>query len=313
MKRLLTTLVVLTGLIGSGGAVWADDFDKGWAAEKAGDYAEAAKWYRKAAEQGVAWAQNNLGYLYGEGKGVTQDYAEAVKWYRKAAAQGHAGGQGNLGAMYNDGKGVTQDYAEAVKLYRKAAEQSYAHAQNNLGHMYEYGRGVDTDKELAAKWRCKAAEQGDERHIKWCLRIAYRGSAETQYKLGKLFQRGQGVEQDDDKAARWICGAARKGLSEASKGCRKMASSGAAAAQYHLGVMLARGSGVLQDIGGAHMWLNIAAANGFSDAVGERDALAKKLSGEQLEKANDRAKRCMDADYKDCDAKAKSWWQKLKD
>ena len=179
--------------------------------------------------------------------------------------------------------------------------------------MYEYGEGVDKDTELAAKWRCKAAEQGDEKFIKWCLDIAHRGSAETQYKLGKLFQRGQGVEQDDDSAARWICSAAKKGLSEARKGCQKMASSGAAAAQYHLGVMLARGSGVLQDIGSAHMWLNIAAANGFSDAIGERDALAKKLSGEQLEKANNRAKRCMDADYKDCDAEVKSWWQKLKD
>jgi hypothetical protein len=61
------------------------------------------------------------------------------------------------------------------------------------------------------------------------------------------------------------------------------------------------------------MWFHIAAANGFSDAVGERDALAKKLSCEQLEKANDRAKRCMDSDYKDCDTKAKSCWQKLMD
>ena len=241
------------------------------------------------------------------------DYAEAVKWTRKAAEQGYAKAQNCLGEKYYNGDRITHDYSEAVKWFRKASEQGDAWGQSNLGRMYAYGKGVDTNKELAAKWRCKAAEQGDERHIKWCLKIAHRGSAETQYKLGKLFQRGHGVEQDDDKAARWICSAATKGFSEASKRCRKMASSGAAAAQYHLGIMLAQGSGVLQDIGGAHMWLNIAAANGFSDAVGERDALVKKLSGEQLEKANDRAKRCMDADYKDCDAKAKSWWQKLKD
>jgi len=56
MKRLLTTRVILTGLIGSAGAVWADDFDKGYAAYEAGDYAESAKWYRKAAEQGYAKA-----------------------------------------------------------------------------------------------------------------------------------------------------------------------------------------------------------------------------------------------------------------
>ncbi|MDC2993144.1 sel1 repeat family protein [bacterium] len=200
-----------------------------------------------------------------------------------------------------------------MKWYRKAAKQGYASAQANIGLSYENGRGVDKDKELAAKWHCKAAERGDEKHMKKCVSVAHRGSAETQYKLGRLFQRGQGVEQDNDSAARWICSAAKKGLSEAREGCQKMASSGKAAAQYHLGMMLARGSGVLQDIGGAHMWLNIAAANGFSDAIGERDALAKELSGEQLEKANKRAKRCMDADYKDCDAEAKSWWEKLKD
>ena len=54
MKRLLITLVILTGLLGSAGAVWADalsDFDKGLAAYKAGKHTEAAQWYRKSAEQ----------------------------------------------------------------------------------------------------------------------------------------------------------------------------------------------------------------------------------------------------------------------
>ena len=69
----------------------------------------------------------------------------------------------------------------------------------------------------------------------------------------------------------------------------------------------------MREIGSAQMCLNIAAANGCSDAIGERDALAKKLSGEQLEKASNRAKCGIGADYKDCGAEAKSWWQKLKD
>jgi uncharacterized protein len=49
------------------------------------NYAEAVKWYRKAAEQGYAWAQYNLGFMYFHGQGVPQDYAEAAKWGRKAA------------------------------------------------------------------------------------------------------------------------------------------------------------------------------------------------------------------------------------
>jgi hypothetical protein len=124
MKRLLTTLVILTGLIGSGGAVWADaqsDAVKGWEAEQAGDYVEAVKWYRKAAEQGDAVAQNNLGVMYKKGRGVTQDYAEAVKWYRKAAQQGYARAQSNLGWMYRNGNGVPQDKITAHMWYNIAA------------------------------------------------------------------------------------------------------------------------------------------------------------------------------------------------
>ena len=36
----------------------------------------------------------------------TQDYAEAVRWFRKAAEQGDADAQFNLGRMYYEGQGV---------------------------------------------------------------------------------------------------------------------------------------------------------------------------------------------------------------
>jgi hypothetical protein len=52
------------------------------------DYAEAAKWCRKAADQGMAKAQFALGNMYAIGEGVPQNDAEAVKWYRQAADQG---------------------------------------------------------------------------------------------------------------------------------------------------------------------------------------------------------------------------------
>jgi uncharacterized protein len=51
-------------------------------------YAEALKWVRKAADQGDAQGEYDLGYSYDSGKGVPQDYAEAAKWYRLAAKQG---------------------------------------------------------------------------------------------------------------------------------------------------------------------------------------------------------------------------------
>jgi TPR repeat protein len=50
--------------------------------------AEAAKWYKMAADQGVAGAQNNLGIMYVQGRGVGQDYALAHMWFDLAAGQG---------------------------------------------------------------------------------------------------------------------------------------------------------------------------------------------------------------------------------
>jgi TPR repeat protein len=44
-----------------------------------------AGWYRKAADQGHARAQCNLGLMYANGQGVAQDHATATTWLRKAA------------------------------------------------------------------------------------------------------------------------------------------------------------------------------------------------------------------------------------
>ena len=60
-----------------------------------------------------ASAQVNIGLMYSEGQGVPKDKAEAAKWYRKAADQGYAPGQGELGRVYYLGWGVPQDYVQA--------------------------------------------------------------------------------------------------------------------------------------------------------------------------------------------------------
>lgn len=129
------------------------------------DYAEAYKWYSKAAEQGNANAQYDLGFCYEYGNGVAQDYTEAYKWYKEAAEQGHDLAQCDLGGFYYNGKGVVQDYGEACKWYRKAAEQGNMYAQYNIGICYEYGRGVEQNFDEAEKWNQKAAEQGYEMAI----------------------------------------------------------------------------------------------------------------------------------------------------
>ena len=88
------------------------------------DDAEAVRWYRMAAEQGIASAQYALRVKYGTGEGVPQDATEAVRWYRLATEQGHASAQYNLGVMYGTGEGVPQDNVEAHMWLNLAASRS---------------------------------------------------------------------------------------------------------------------------------------------------------------------------------------------
>jgi hypothetical protein len=118
---------------------------------------------RAKAESGDAQAQDDLGMRYLEGRGVTQDYAEAVKWFRKAAAQNHAQALNHLGVRYAKGEGVNEDQVEAAKWVRKAAELNLAVAQNNMGRRYAQGEGVEKDVVEAYKWRLLAAGHGREK------------------------------------------------------------------------------------------------------------------------------------------------------
>lgn len=54
---------------------------------------------------------------------------------KKAAAQGDARAQTNIGAMYENGRGVPQDEEQAIYWYRKAVEQGDGRAQRYLRWM----------------------------------------------------------------------------------------------------------------------------------------------------------------------------------
>ena len=116
------------------------------------DYVEAARWYRRAAEQGDAGAQTSLGVIYANGYSVLRNYDEAARWWHRAADQGDASAQANLGVMYDKGYGVPQDNVEAAQWYRRAAEQGLVFAQFSLGLMYYNGEGVPRDYGKAHMW-----------------------------------------------------------------------------------------------------------------------------------------------------------------
>ena len=71
--------------------------------------------------------------MYAKGEGVPEDDAEAVKWFRKAAEQGDADAQVNLGLMYANGRGVPEDYVRAFAWFNLAAAQGFEPAKKYKG------------------------------------------------------------------------------------------------------------------------------------------------------------------------------------
>ena len=161
--------------------------------DKEENFAEANKWYRKAAENGNGAAAYELGVNYNYGYGVEKNYEEANKWYRKGAELGNSRAANNLGINYEKGNGVEKNLAEANKWYRKGAELGDGRAANNLGINYQEGIGVEKNLAEANKWYRKGAELGNG------------GSA---FNLGVNYANGQGVEKNRAEANKWY----RKGV-----------------------------------------------------------------------------------------------------
>jgi TPR repeat protein len=133
MKKLLMVLLLFTAL------VHADLINNGLKAFNNGNYKEAKKLWKKAADQGYAEAQFILGLMYYDGQGVRQDYKEALKWCRKAADQGNAGAQFILGLMYDIGQGVRQNKSKAKELFGQACDNGYQEGCHNYKILNEQG------------------------------------------------------------------------------------------------------------------------------------------------------------------------------
>ena len=132
--------------------------------ERAADEATMEK-LRKSAEGGDASAQNNLGILYFEGKGVPQDYRKAKQWFDKAVEQDHIGAQVNLGTLYLQGLGAPQSNQMALFWFRRAAGHKDALAFAKLGLMYAQGRGVLQNFIEAHKWYNLSVAYGELRSV----------------------------------------------------------------------------------------------------------------------------------------------------
>ncbi len=308
------------------------------------DLTKAAKWYQKAAEQGHATAQLNLGKIMHDkgGHGCSESNAKAVEWHQKAALQGNAEAQLNLGLMYAEGIRVGESYAKAIEWFQKAAEQGNAKAQLNLGGMYYKGMGVIKSDAKAFEWWQKAAGQGN---------------ATAQNNLGFMYENGKAVAKSDEKAIEWYQKAADQGNTEAQKALGEgrlkefierqkeynkklaLAQLGDATAQYSLGEMFYQGKGVVQSYAKAIECYMKAAHQGNADAQyalgvayenGKGVVKHEVKANEWFQKAaesyqksamqgNSDSSRSLGAIYKEGkgvakhDAKANEWFQKAAD
>ena len=87
------------------------------------DAAEAVRWYRMAAEQGDASAQNNLGVMYDTGEGVLKDSVLAHMWLNIAGANGNEGARENRDTLERD---MTRaEISRATELARECMDSDY--------------------------------------------------------------------------------------------------------------------------------------------------------------------------------------------
>jgi len=95
------------------------------------DYAEAVKWYRLAAEQGNADAQNNLGYMYYSGNGVPKNLVQAHVWLNIAGANGNELAKKNLAIAEEEM--TSEQKAEAIKMDRELHANKAGPPKNFFG------------------------------------------------------------------------------------------------------------------------------------------------------------------------------------
>ena len=126
-----------------------------------GNEALAARWLAASAAKGNAVAENALGALYQNGKGVKSDLDQATRLYQAAAAKGNRHAMSNLAVLYAGADPRNTNLSDAALWFQRSAVLGYVDAQFNLAVLYERGDGVPQSALDAYKWYTIAARAGD--------------------------------------------------------------------------------------------------------------------------------------------------------
>jgi phosphotransferase system HPr (HPr) family protein len=96
-------------------------YDQGMAAERAKDYAEARKFFERAALKNHKESMKRIAILYYDGQGTPQNLEKAFKWFLKCAEAGDKFSMNKIADMYEKGQGIKKDIEKALHWYRAAA------------------------------------------------------------------------------------------------------------------------------------------------------------------------------------------------
>ncbi len=163
------------------------------------DYSKAKRYFDKAAYHDFADAYVNLGFMYEQGIGVIKSEFNAGDNYKRAAELGNVWAQNQTGLMYlytdygftgydedcNENTMVERDYASAKKWFEKAMENGNTNAMTNLCVIYVNGYGVAKDNKKAFELAKKAVEMGGDANSKQWLAWFYQNGVATTKDVAK--------------------------------------------------------------------------------------------------------------------------------
>ena len=221
--------------------------------------AEAARWFRVAAEGSHPEAQSFLGMMYENGMGVRQDSVEALKWYRLAAALGDANAAADERRLAR-----RMSNSEIAEAERKARDWKRTHATGSRsGQLATNG----------APGRTQSAEQSYAEHLaRSYVPDAVPAATDSGHSRTPAGNEHRAPSPDAPLTAaeaafnRGAEAYAREDYAQAARWMREAAEQGHARAQDNLGIMYTIGLGVPQDGRQAERWLLEAAKQGYAPA-----------------------------------------------
>jgi TPR repeat protein len=269
-------------------AIWGEGYTESGSSPH--DYAQAAFWYLKAAEQGYAAAQYDLGDSYLFGHGLPVDYEQGITWFRKAAEQGYPAAQTDLARFYLNGKFVSQDYAQAVYWYRKAAERGNPDGQAVLSSLYQAGQGVPQDYSEAYFWMSLAAAN---RELTGTYSFLAKEHADERDRIAAHLTKAE-LLKVQERTRKWVADQATQQSrndfeamkqelrqSQSFIHLKERADAGSAMEQYEVGFCYEEGDEVPQDYVQAARWYQKSADQGFAAAQYSLGMLYEKNLGVQ--------------------------------